>query len=307
MADFLQRVAQMALGAAPAIAPLVASRYAPDAQGVEPELLQHEVMREARVPVANRTAATTRREADTTVAPHPGRNAVAMDRGDAVAPRIVPPDATDAAVRDAAAVSALAVPHAQRRLTVEQARSHAADHGAHVARREADDTARVTAPPAPYDVVEQVAALSATNENGPRLALHPDSRRPPVAIEPHEADAARRDRPDLAERDPTRPGAPEPAQPVPDAGEDRRARAPAARPAPEWRAPPPPTAASSLARAPATLPHEAEVPHPSVRVTIGRVEVRAVAPPVPPLEVPVAPAPRLSLDEYLRQYGGRPR
>ena len=44
-----------------------------------------------------------------------------------------------------------------------------------------------------------------------------------------------------------------------------------------------------------------------VRVTIGRIEVRAVTPPAPPAEAPAPPAPQLSLDEYLRQHNGRPR
>jgi hypothetical protein len=41
---------------------------------------------------------------------------------------------------------------------------------------------------------------------------------------------------------------------------------------------------------------------PSVRVTIGRVEVRAIAPPPPrpALARPRSPVPRLSLDEYVR-------
>jgi hypothetical protein len=43
---------------------------------------------------------------------------------------------------------------------------------------------------------------------------------------------------------------------------------------------------------------------PVIRVTIGRIEVRAVAPPAPP-EPRRAPPPALSLEEYLRR-GGRP-
>jgi len=44
-----------------------------------------------------------------------------------------------------------------------------------------------------------------------------------------------------------------------------------------------------------------------IRVTIGRIEVRAVPPPPPlqPVEAAAPPAPKLSLDEYLRQQNGR--
>jgi hypothetical protein len=47
-------------------------------------------------------------------------------------------------------------------------------------------------------------------------------------------------------------------------------------------------------------------PAPTIRVTIGRVEVRAVTPTPAPSRKPARPAPRMSLDEYLRaQNGGR--
>jgi hypothetical protein len=45
---------------------------------------------------------------------------------------------------------------------------------------------------------------------------------------------------------------------------------------------------------------------PVIRVTIGRVEVRT-APPPPPAEPLAPPAPRLSLDDYLRSHNGRAR
>ncbi|MBC8028997.1 MAG: hypothetical protein H7Z16_02710 [Pyrinomonadaceae bacterium] len=44
---------------------------------------------------------------------------------------------------------------------------------------------------------------------------------------------------------------------------------------------------------------------PIIRVTIGRIEVRAAAPPTPPLETAPPPKPKMSLDEYLRQHNGR--
>lgn len=96
-------------------------------------------------------------------------------------------------------------------------------------------------------------------------------------------------------------------------------------PAPTPRATPPPAAplVPALRRAqedaaPAVAPRrestsatQPEVPEaPSIRVTIGRIDVRAVLPPAPP--VPPAPRPRpqsaakMSLDDYLRaRRGGR--
>lgn len=46
---------------------------------------------------------------------------------------------------------------------------------------------------------------------------------------------------------------------------------------------------------------------PTIRVTIGRIDVRAVTPPSLPVEQPGPPAPRLSLDDYLRLHNGRTR
>jgi hypothetical protein len=54
---------------------------------------------------------------------------------------------------------------------------------------------------------------------------------------------------------------------------------------------------------PTSAPHEAtrEIPSPTIRVRIGRVEVRAITP-EPTLRLPEdKPEPTLSLDDYLRQ------
>ena len=48
-------------------------------------------------------------------------------------------------------------------------------------------------------------------------------------------------------------------------------------------------------------PRDAPAP-PIIRVTIGRIEVRAVA---PPIETPAPPKPKMSLDEYMRRHNGR--
>jgi hypothetical protein len=46
---------------------------------------------------------------------------------------------------------------------------------------------------------------------------------------------------------------------------------------------------------------------PTIRVTIGRIEVRAVMPPAMPAKRPARTAPKLSLDEYLRSQNGGKR
>lgn len=54
------------------------------------------------------------------------------------------------------------------------------------------------------------------------------------------------------------------------------------------------------------LDQQVERDSPVIRVTIGRIEVRAVTPPVEPAFQPSAPAtPKISLDEFLREHNGR--
>lgn len=53
-----------------------------------------------------------------------------------------------------------------------------------------------------------------------------------------------------------------------------------------------------------------ESSEPAIRVTIGRIEVRAITPPpMPPAQrtTPARPGPELSLDDYLKQHNGRQR
>jgi hypothetical protein len=44
---------------------------------------------------------------------------------------------------------------------------------------------------------------------------------------------------------------------------------------------------------------------PSIHITIGRIEVRAVAPPQPARRAQRRVTPKLSLDDYLKRSGGR--
>jgi hypothetical protein len=55
-----------------------------------------------------------------------------------------------------------------------------------------------------------------------------------------------------------------------------------------------------------TVPASSSSPS-TIRVSIGRIEVKAMMPPAPPPASPKPgrPAPRLSLEEYLKQRNGR--
>lgn len=68
-----------------------------------------------------------------------------------------------------------------------------------------------------------------------------------------------------------------------------------------------PVATRHVSQSPATSDRGAQhAPEPPIiRVTIGRIEVRAAAPPAPPAETAAPPKPKMSLDEYLRQHNGR--
>jgi hypothetical protein len=44
---------------------------------------------------------------------------------------------------------------------------------------------------------------------------------------------------------------------------------------------------------------------PTIKVTIGRIEVRAVSPPQSPPQETARPAPKLSLDDYLKSLKGQ--
>ncbi len=53
--------------------------------------------------------------------------------------------------------------------------------------------------------------------------------------------------------------------------------------------------------------HDSSSSTPTIQVTIGRIEVRAITPPVAPPQRPRKPSPALSLDDYLKQRNGGQR
>jgi hypothetical protein len=113
--------------------------------------------------------------------------------------------------------------------------------------------------------------------------------------------------PTVRRRTPARESVARPARPTPEPAPARRptvrdALAPRAQAPPPARRAAPAVVAPTLAVRPPPPPLNVQVrePAPTVRVTIGRVDVRAVAPepPARPKRKP-KPAPRVSLDEYL--------
>src|SRR5215510_5610503 len=80
MADFLERISRMALGATPAIQPLVASRYAPGAYVAVPEMSERKV-----------TLESPAEDPSTSVAEHP--QTMRTEGDDPSAPQAVAPDA----------------------------------------------------------------------------------------------------------------------------------------------------------------------------------------------------------------------
>jgi hypothetical protein len=68
----------------------------------------------------------------------------------------------------------------------------------------------------------------------------------------------------------------------------------------------PPDDRADSPRADAVLATHTEPTAPTISVTIGRVEVRAVLPaPAPPVPPPAPRAPRMTLDDYLKRTGGQ--
>lgn len=123
---------------------------------------------------------------------------------------------------------------------------------------------------------------------------------------------AERDRRDRIAPRPTSPGTEDP--PVAHSGILETAKA-----APDHSAPPdgPSPLAPRMIRPQADAPTQTgpqeprvatpEPPAPTIRVSVGRVEVRAITPPPAQRETPTQTSPTLSLDDYLRQHKGGQR
>ena len=348
MADFLERVSRMALGAAPAIQPLVASRYAPGAQAAVPEMMERDVTLDSpaggAVTSVAEARAAVRPEGDDSEAPQPGslvattaegRPAGRREDSRGIAPtagETLPPEAGERASPDMA--GRFVEPHAAAPRDDSRAIAPAVvdDHGQQRPRRLharedmpfSGEPGNASRPPAAVELVRPDSAsrlvgdptvsgqrLEAGVEEHVRLPnpVHNGSRHRAIAVEPGattgdsdepaaHADGLRALEPPLSPRFPAQIEAGE--APISPRATSLEGRLP--RPAPS-------TARHSAADARAWRPDGSEPAsaRPAVRVTIGRVDVRALMPPAPPVGTPTAAGPKLSLDDYLRQQSRRPR
>ena len=347
MADFLERVSRMALGAAPVIQPLVASRYAPGAHVVVPEMLEREVTLESPAEASptsvNEVPETARPEGDDPGTPHASMpHAATADRRRAaarredlneIAPAVVetPPSRRQPSV-DAKNLTGADTNRVQELVEHVHASEEMPFHG---------EPGKPLSPPA---IIEQ-GRPDIVNRFVEPAAVRTDPDRPPHVVEPpavtgqrlesvveehvrfqnpirndsgHQPISAERgvmtgDREDAGAVSASVPRAFEPSL-SPRAYSEVETQERMIRPrATSLRLgshePESSTARHTEADARAARQHgpEPASSRPVVRVTIGRVEVRAVLPPALPVQTPGAPAPKLSLDEYLRQHSGRPQ
>jgi len=293
MRDFLTRLAERALGAAPVARPLIPSLYAPDVNGLRPELPEAEddstpatpepSVLDTTGPVLGPADAASRHSADPI-----GRSTLAGSlRQDATPSEVA---GTPTGRTPDRSPSGRRPPLPPR---TAPGRSPLADH-------EHRGDARV-----PSTVPERTVAPDAeppVRRAFPAMSSAEGSRRPvrPRVVANETASRAVRECLDsgpsteVAARRSSLSGEAEPhlvvPRPRPDAfssGPSRDGALPllaATRQHPSLEVPPTPTAAV-----------------PTIRVTIGRIEVRAVALPAPPEPAPTRqPAAALSLDDYLK-------
>ena len=347
MPDFVTRLAERAMGAAPIVRPMIAPKFAPEPDGPltdptsgnepfpeEPNLVMYERILRAAPPsetlVSNHTA-TTRNDADdtppaqrTTGDPGPPAGPAPPERDSGPAPRGTAPDATDSRERDRGPL--------RNDPPVADAGFGSEDPG--YAPSPVPDPARRPSDPGPGPSAERRSRRPVTRRRpqGPHRPVADDrplregGSETPHHVEPAPArrGAPEKTRHPKPERPPSIPSATEEGPSWPGTA---RPTVPLAKPA----ATPPREAANAPAGAQAALPAvvpktipegiqqqgergpmgtrrpEPEPPAPTIRVSIGRIEVRAVTPPppAPPRRERVGPSsPPLSLDDYLKQRGG---
>ncbi len=314
MNDFLTRMARSALGLTPTAKVLAASRYVPGPEVAE-QVVETEAphAREEPSPPAPRRADVPAGRIDAIPAPPPPPLPETASR----------PGATIA--RAAAAVSPPPRPASAPIETREPAR--AAEPIAITAAPRPPERMgeRATRPPRhdPIDAVEVRAAAApspgrravAPGEplRGREASEGPESRdddttrrEASTSRHPEIAPAAVTTRPLAAEPAPVPAAPPQrtPSSPLVEVSSRRRPSSPG-RPSSRERPSARPLAPPVRGRRDERVPETPAEP-PSIRVTIGRVEVRAVSPP-PPAEPPPPAKPRISLDDYLRSHRGRSR
>jgi len=244
MTDFLARLAERALGVAPVAHPLIPSLYAPDVNGLLPELPERE---------DDSTPATEDPSALDATGPSPPVIGPADAAGRHSADPFGRSTVADSIRHDAMPSKVASAPSSGRRPP---------SPGTTPARSPVDDGEHRGEARVPSTVPERPVALYAEPPVTPsvRRALHATSS----------LDGT---------RDGTRSWRPLGPRVVANETASLAVREP-----PSLEVPPAPTAVA-----------------PTIRVTIGRIEVRAAAPPTPPEPEPThRPEPALSLDAYLK-------
>ena len=300
MTDFLARLAERALGVAPVAHPLIPSLYAPDVNGLLPELPETE---------DDSTPATEEPSALDATGPSPPVVGPADAAGRHSADPFGRSTVADSIRHDAMPSEVASAPSSGRRPPspgTTPARSPVAD-GEHRAEARVPSTvperpvALYAEPPVTPSVrraLHATSSLDGTRDGtrswrplGPRVVANetaslavreprdsgpsaevtdPGAQRSSLPGEGEPYLVVPRPRPDASSSRPSRDGAPPPLA--------------ATRQPPSLEVPPAPTAVA-----------------PTIRVTIGRIEVRAAAPPTPPEPEPThRPEPALSLDAYLK-------
>lgn len=340
MTDFLKRVAQTALGIAPVIQPLAASRYAPG-----PHLAMHEMLQtqEGSLESAVEQAAASEGEG---LSPHPVSSTIG-----AIGHHASPPTAPGTTQRETGEhdlPQARAVEAAKSKSSRPAAVSETMPvfFGVSISQREAVLKAKAPAGPKTNGVTRRPEQTHETASAGDmqleQLApdagylegqVRPDVDRRVAEIldmrddPPHPRDAVdspkvtgqreggivvdeskRRVRPEAFDREPSAASVLQSSYSEPEIPERNNHSRPAILKSESIL-----VEHSASRRADPELRSsrnngsENTYSPPVVRVTIGRIEVRAVMPPSPPVEVSASSTPKLSLDDYLRQHNGRER
>ena len=292
MTDFLTRIARTALGLTPVAKVLGASRYAPGPDFPTPQILQPDV----EVALAARPG--------TTHAGVPPANPASHHR-----PETTPvSSAIDSHAIDSR-VDAPALPALARVERASDAPPEARRSRAPLLPRIAQQPGGASLPPLVGDTLPHRAAMPVADGVIPATVQAPapvSDVRSAAATPPLSAAATWLTRSEAYDQPPESPqqiSAPEDVVEMTETVEDAHADGP-------------PSLSGRVVRPHSILPshpsgiEQATDPSPIgpiIRVTIGRVDVRAIAPAPPPPQPPAPPASRLSLDEYLRQHNGRRR
>lgn len=309
MPDFFTRLAERTLGLANTIQPVLPSRFAPGAPGIDAGMeVEQEQTIEASTPQPSQQARSTPRSIDAPVEEQ--RTPAQPQQNRQSAPRAVvhQPDQAPAPTVERAA------PAQPRRDPAPADRpSHTAPPAetSHLIERHAESaqpTVRSSAPAARSDA--QRFAPTAHQEERPRLvdapapSLRSSEQRPPLERQTLSTEPSSQTLPTSEQHDPGEPRAT--LLPLADDRQVPHAQrcdstAPTERPELVEREQNPPRAADT----PRTIEPAAAQAGPQIHVSIGRIEVRAVTPPpAPPSKPTPAPTPRMSLDDYLRSQNG---